>query len=454
MEKTVKLIINKRAIGIISLLMFFILLLPVKVLAVEEDEPVVGLDSFIVNSMENEIYNISMIAKTAEGVTGPIEYSYKVYLVTNISEQGKEMVSGNGKTGEAVTFDVDMNNANSYSEYRFKILYEYKYNDEEQFSYGFSQKFEYEQQSYAEEMKNVNYTVDVLGNQLLIEWNKYDQAGDKAIITVDIDGVAADEMVNISEGRYEAFFEKTAKKITVNIKQVCKGLLSEGVDTVINLDNTGSNEFYLKFPEENERYSSDWNVEYYNAKDNIIKWYADSNSARELTLNKSGSFMIEIENENCKELTVEYNSQENIKWLYKFPVVIADYAPNITLLEKYDGITVKTSKYTIAGKVDDKNAKIYAEGCKVTQNEDGTFFVEADLKNGKNSITIEAENKIGKKTKSVITIHKEKSDGIIEENSKIAKYLPLIITLSASIVLIIVMVLLTRKRKQKNEEDK
>ena len=111
--------------------MFFILLLPIKALAVEEDEPVVGLDSFIVNSMENEIYNISMIAKTAEGVTGPIEYSYKVYLVTNISEQGKEMVSGNGKTGETVTFDIDMNNANSYSEYRFKILYEYKYNDEE-----------------------------------------------------------------------------------------------------------------------------------------------------------------------------------------------------------------------------------------------------------------------------------------------------------------------------------
>lgn len=82
------------------------------------------------------------------------------------------------------------------------------------------------------------------------------------------------------------------------------------------------------------------------------------------------------------------------------------------------------------------------------------FFVEVDLKNGKNSITIEAENKIGKKTRSVITIHKEKGDSIIEENSKIAKYLPLIITLSASIILIIVMILLTKKRKQKNEEDK
>ena len=434
--------------------MFFILLLPIKALAVEEDEPVVGLDSFIVNSMENEIYNISMIAKTAEGVTGPIEYSYKVYLVTNISEQGKEMVSGNGKTGETVTFDIDMNNANSYSEYRFKILYEYKYNDEEQFSYGFSQKFEYEQKSYAEELKNVNYTVDVLGNQLLIEWDKYGQAGDKAIISIDIDGKVSDEMVDISESKYEAFFEKTAKKITVNIKQVCKGLLSEGVDTVISLDNTGSNEFYLEFPEENERFSSNWNIAYYNAKDNIVKWYADSNSAKELTLNNTGSFMIEIEDENCKELTVEYNSQENIKWLYKFPVVIADYAPNITLLEKYDGITVKTSKYTIAGKLDDANAKVSAEGCKVTQNDDGTFFVEVDLKNGKNSITIEAENKIGKKTRSVITIHKEKGDSIIEENSKIAKYLPLIVTLSASIILIIVMILLTKKRKQKNEEDK
>ena len=454
MEKTVKLIINKKIVGIISLLMFFILLLPIKALAVEEDEPVVGLDSFIVNSMENEIYNISMIAKTAEGVTGPIEYSYKVYLVTNISEQGKEMVSGNGKTGETVTFDIDMNNANSYSEYRFKILYEYKYNDEEQFSYGFSQKFEYEQKSYAEELKNVNYTVDVLGNQLLIEWDKYGQAGDKAIISIDIDGKVSDEMVDISESKYEAFFEKTAKKITVNIKQVCKGLLSEGVDTVISLDNTGSNEFYLEFPEENERFSSNWNIAYYNAKDNIVKWYADSNSAKELTLNNTGSFMIEIEDENCKELTVEYNSQENIKWLYKFPVVIADYAPNITLLEKYDGITVKTSKYTIAGKLDDANAKVSAEGCKVTQNDDGTFFVEVDLKNGKNSITIEAENKIGKKTRSVITIHKEKGDSIIEENSKIAKYLPLIITLLASIILIIVMILLTKKRKQKNEEDK
>lgn len=456
MEKTVKLIINKKTMGIISLLMFFILILPVKVLAVEEDEPVVSLDSFVVNSIENEVYNITMTAKTAEGVTEPINYSFKVFLVTNISEEGKEMVSGKGTTGEGVTFDVDMNSINSYSEYRFKILFEYDYNGAEQFSYGFSQKFEYEQQSYAEEMKNVNYTIDVLANQILIEWRKYDQAGDKAIISIDIDGETKEEMIDLDKGKYEIFFENDAKKVTINLKQACKGLLSKGVETVINLDSTGSNAFYLKFPEENERYSSNWNVEYYNANDTIVKWYPDNKSGKELTLNKNGSFMIEIDDENCKELTVEYNLEENIKWLYRFPVIIADYAPNITWLENYDGITVSTSKYTIAGKIDDKNAKISAEGCKVTQNDDGTFYIDVDLKDGKNSITIEAKNSIGKITKSVVTVYREKSAGIIEKNSILDKYLPLIITLTASVVLIIIMILLIRKRRLKNEnqEDK
>ena len=166
--------------------------------------------------------------------------------------------------------------------------------------------------------------------------------------------------------------------------------------------------------------------------------------------------MIGIDNDDREELTVEYNLDEHIKWVYKFPLVIADYAPNITLLEKYDGVTVATSDYTIVGKVDDVNAKITAEGCEVTQNDDGTFSIKAELEDGKNTIVIEAENKIGKTSKSVVNLYLDNSGSVIEKNSIIDKYLPLIITLSLSCVLIVAIIVLTKKKGQKNEieEDK
>lgn len=443
-----KLVINKRKIGIISFLMFFILILPVKVLAVEEDEPVVSLDSLVVNSMENEIYNITIIAKTDASVAEPIDYKYTVFLVTNISDEGKEMVSGRGTTGEEVTFDVDMNRINSFPEYRFKIRFEYEYNGNEEFSHGFSQKFEYEQQSYEDEAECIDYIVDVTGNVINLRWSSYELNGDKLIISSDIDGEVKEEMIEADECQYDIFFEKDSKVVTIKVIRVKDGLMSKGKETVIKLDNTDKRDFYLKFPEEKDRYSIYWNVRYFNGDNTTVKWYLDDKSPKEITLNTSGSFMIDIFDENAKELTVEYNSSEHIMWKYVFPVVIGDFAPQITFLENYDGITINgKGTYTIVGFVDDKYAKVTANGLEVNQSEDGSFYVNLELKSGKNVFVIQAENAIGKTSKSEINIYNTYGTGVI---SKIQEYRPFIQTLAASILVIVVMLVVLHIRRKRN----
>lgn len=451
----------KKYIGIFGIVFALILsLLPVNALAAKdkadkkdtEEEVPVKVESFVINSEKDSIYNATMKVSVDKKKAEKIDFRYNVAVVTDISQDGKEVANGRGTTGEDVEMDIDMSRINTYTEYRFKITIEYEIDGKEGLAHGYSMVFPFTQENYAEDFSGRDITVDVSGMVVDINWSNYRNGGDSVVLTVDVDGtVDFEEVLPMYDDHYSYFFKKDAGVITITLKQVRDGLVSKGLTQTIDLKAKDKNKFYLEFPEDNAQFDSVWNVKYFNAKNNIIKWNTDNNNY-EKELNGSGSVVMDMEEDN-KQLTVEYFDDDQVKWLYKFQTNAAVFAPTISMLEAYDGSKVDASKLTMVGKVDDTNATLSLDGKEITKSDNGSFSVDVELKDGKNVFEIVATNAIGKSSKATITIYREGgSDSIIEEGSVIKEYLPLIITLSVSIIMLILMFILTKKRGKKHEE--
>ncbi len=439
----------KRLIKLLSIIFIFSMLCGPTIARAEEDEAIVKVDSFVINSVEDEVYNATMKVIVDTAVVDKINYHYSVAIVTDISQEGTQLTSGNAQTGEEITFDIDMSKINTYSNYRFKILIEYDDNGQKGFTYGYTQVFEYTQESYSDDLEGRDITVDVSGMTVDVSWENFKGRGQSVLVTIEVDGIVDfEELVPMSEGHYKYFFDKDAKVITVTLKRAVDGLLSKGTTDTINIADKTPEEFYLEFPSPMDQYDSVWNVKYYNAKEQSVKWYTDDKE-QELTLENSGSFIIDIDEDNEK-LSVEYLDIRNVKWIYSFATDLASYAPNITLLEAYDGSKVTSSNLVMAGMVDDASSQVLVNGEKVTLNKDGSFLADVKLTNGKNTIEITATNSIGKTSRATVTIYKEAGGTIVDQTSSIGKFLPLIITVSASIILSIVMIILLKKGSKKN----
>lgn len=416
----------------------------------EEDAPVVSVDSFVINSNANEKINATMLAVADT----EISYTYTVSVVTDISKDGKQVASGSGKTGQNEDINIDMSDINTYSEYRFKIVLNYTVNGEEQFATAFSKTFAYTQESYAEELKGRDITVNVTSKNITIDWSRYMRYGaDAVLVNIEVDGEKKVEELIYSEDKktYEYDFEEGAKNVEIILRQAIDGKLSEGLRDKISLEKKqDKNDFCLVFPEEKEQFNRTWNIQFVNAKDTKLIWKTDNNK-KELTLNDAGTFMVEME-ENNESLYVEYSDDNKIKWVYDFATDVAAYTPDINMLEAYHGSTVKSESITMVGKISDKTATITVNGNKVEMDKSGVFESKVSLDVGKNTVIIEASNQVGKTARKTITIYRETSQIGENVSSVFDDYKPLIITLGVSLVFIAVLVVTSKRREKKNEE--
>lgn len=207
----------------------------------------------------------------------------------------------------------------------------------------------------------------------------------------------------------------------------------------------------MKFPEGNEQYDNIWNIEYVNAVSNKVYWKTDSKN-EELELEGNGTFLVDMEDDNSS-LYVKYTDKNNVVWEYSYLTSISAYAPNISLLEQYNGSSVKASSITIAGKVDDKNATVRVNGTDAKVNDNGIFSYTVDLESGENIINIEASNTMGKTSRTTFTIYKSGDSGIVSDTSFLGQYSTLLITFAVSTVLLVVFIVAVRKGGKNDEKE-
>ena len=61
------------------------------------------------------------------------------------------------------------------------------------------------------------------------------------------------------------YFDQNTKQITVTLKQVIDGKISQGItDTIDVIKPADTKDFYITMPELNKQYDAIWNINYYN----------------------------------------------------------------------------------------------------------------------------------------------------------------------------------------------
>ena len=415
-----------------------------------QTEQPLKITSFVLNSKENERFNATL--KTSADTE--IHFDYKIYVVSDISQQGMEVAYGWGRTGEDTIVDIDMSRINTYDNYRFKIEVTYTVGDQKYIALNFSQIFEYEQETFAEDLSGRDITVDAMAKILKINWSNYDSyRADAVLVLIEVDGAqVVEDVIPIGEQGYDYYFDQNTKQIKVTLKQVFDGKLSQGItDTIDIVKAADTKDFYINMPELDKQYDAIWNISYYNGEATKLYWKSDSDRG-EYEFTGNGSFLVEMREDNEK-LFISYTDAKNVIWEYDMLTTIVEYAPNIQLLEKYNGTSVEDSSITIVGKVDDTSAIIKVNGVESPVDKNGTFSQVVDLSVGKNVIDIEATSIIGKSSRTSITVYKAGEDNAIDENSFLSKYSTLIVSLGASVVLLIVLIVIAKKGGKKHEKE-
>ena len=421
----------------------------VKAEPTEVEQPL-KIDSFVLNSNENERINATL--KTSAAFE--ISFEYRIAVITDISQNGAEVAHGRGTTGEDTIIDIDMSGINTFDNYRFKITVTYYVEDQKYIANSYSQIFEYTQESYAEDLGGRNITVDALARILKIDWSRYDSYwAQSVLVTIDVDGErVVEDVIPAGEGGYDYYYDEKTKQITVQLKQVLDGKLSKGLtDTIDIVKPSDTKDFYIAMPEPNKQYDSIWNIHYYNGEATKLNYKTDSNGG-EYEFNGDGSFLLEMNDDNEK-LFITYTDGKNVKWEYDFITTIVDYAPTIKLLEEYNGTTVEGGSITIVGKVDDTNATVKVDGEEVKVDKMGSFSKTVNLDVGRNAIDIEATSIIGKSSRTSITVYKAGADNIVEDTSFFSEYSTLLISLSVSILMLVVLIVIVKKGGKKNEKE-
>lgn len=429
-----------------ALLLAMICCMPIVVSAEpEEDQPAVSIDSFIINSNENDKINATM--KTSADTD--IRYSYTVSVVTDISQDGQKVASGSGTTGKDQDINIDMSDINTYSEYRFKIVLTYTVDGEEEFATAFSKPFEFIQDTFSEDLSGKQLTVNMTSREITIDWSRYMKyGGDAVLVTIEVDGEKeVEELVYSSDQKfYDYHFEETAKVVNITLKQAIDGKLSEGIKATVNLvKDESSKEFYLIFPADSEQFNRTWNIQYRNGSDTQVIWKTDKDRTT-LKLTDAGTFLVEMEETN-KSLYIEYKDENDVTWIYDFATDVAAYAPDINMLESYNGSTVQSSSVVLVGKISDKAATITLNGNAAEVDTDGIFQGEVKLEDGKNVITIEATSSVGKTARKTIIVYKESTKLVEEVGNIFNEYMPLIITLGVSMVFIVVLIFAAKRKE-------
>lgn len=436
---------------IISMLLLIVILgTPLAVQAEPEDgEQPVSIDSFVINSNENERINATLKASADT----EIYFRYKVSVVTDISQEGKEVASGGGRTGEDVSVDIDMSDINTYDSYRFKITVTYSVDGQDYFTNAYSKEFDYTQESYVEELSGRDIEVDMTAKVLKINWKKYAAwSAESVLVIIEADGEkVVEDVISKDENGYDYYFDQDTKQITVTLKQVFDGKLSKGIVDTINIaKDENTPDFYLQFPSEEKQYDSVWNVEYFNGSATMVYWTTDSDKG-ELELEGNGSFLIDLEEDN-DSLLVSCTDGNNISWKYEFMTDIVVYAPTIKLLEEYDGSSVESSSLLLSGKVDDLGATVKVNDETVEVDKNGMFSARVDLDDGKNVINIEAGNAAGKTSRTSVTVFKEGNSSMADRVDILGEYTTLIITCGISLVLLAILIVIARKDRSKTNE--
>lgn len=399
----------------------------------------ISIESFgIVNISENTA-NVNFEVSYTDN---PV-YQYVIYAVTTDKDSRvtgqRELANGSAAAGSPSTAIVPLSSLSSYDNYHLMLEVYLDSSGIEVFDTAITgESFSYTNNMTPVKINDFYTEIDLSEESVLIDWKDY------AIRYCDEYIVAVYTPDDLQEPMFSTVYEPdvtstslnidtTAEFIRVELSYRINGITSEVLQKNIYLDNG----IVITFSTQSQTNSSQAVIEY-NIKSSINASVSVNGITDEVVLKGSGQFSVKL-GEFLNDLQVSYSPEKNVSFTVKGNIYSDRIAPILRLYENKTTVTVTQPAYTLVGETEPGCVLTINKGI-VELNEDGTFLHELALSNGNNEFTITSTDKAGNSSMQKINLRRggaSASTAASEDPSIFAGYLPLILTLIASIAIVI-----------------
>ena len=405
----------------------------------------ISIESFeIVNILENT----AIVSFEVAYPENPV-YQYAIYAVTtdkNLRVTGRrEIEESSASAGSPITVDVPLSSLSSYDNYRLMLEVFLDSSGIEVFDTVLADEgFSYTNSMAPEKIDDFYAQINLSEESLLIDWTDYSRYCDEYIVAVYTPDDMMEPMFSTvydpSVTNTSLNIDTTAEFIRVELSYRINGITSEILRKNINLNNG----IAISFSTPEQTNSAQAVIEY-NVKSALNATVSINGETEEIILNGSGNFSVTL-GEFSNDLQISYSPDKNVLFIVKGSIYSDRTAPILLLYENKTTITVTGPGYTLVGETE--------PGCVLTINqeiaalrEDGTFLHELALSDGNNEFTVTSTDKAGNSAMQKIVIRKAGASANTTSNESppiLIQYLPLILTLLASIIIAACILIFSR----------
>ena len=346
-------------------------------------------------------------------------YSYEIRLGADESMgEYRVLATGSSEAGKEVSESVSFADVNTYDSYYIQVYVHYEKDGIPNFDMRTSAAFAYTNpDGDAPLIEDYNLRVEIDNAQIVADVAGH--TGDVKAYSVKLteDGTAGEaQAFDLAENGEQAYvsFKPETQVLTCDLT-----IMHGNGRTSAPLTKTAylvpqQGVTFVSVPASGPLTSDVLNLEYENASNLVVKIErTDGKDVPEFTLNGTGVRQLKL-GEFPMEADISYTTPDNITYVYHRIYSLDDIPPTLKIYEALDGTVTKNSHIVVTGKTD-ADAVLTVNGAETAKNANGSFSVELDLANGKNSYTIEASDTAGNTSSYVFTVTYSKDGSVPEE---------------------------------------
>ena len=310
-------------------------------------------------------------------------YQYKLMLTTSAETlNGKELLSGRGVTGKAVTKEISLENISTYDSYYLLLYVYYDLNGSEIFDYNYSEAFAYTNAQAPQALENIDVMVDHDAKTVDLNWKAY---VNNQVTNVFVSAYAGDDCIWTNEYPTQQGYTATISyeaegiiRFEVSYRNR-NGVVSEMLQKEVDVTP------HLSLPQTGKVNSDIWTFSYDKMSETEVVFAFEKDKYTVVLDGEGTKYLLLPESRN--QITVTYTDADGNVHTYERIANISDEKPMIELLRKVDGVTTVESVIMVTGTT---NAESISVNGKEIEIKDGEFAYAYQLSDGQNEIVLEA----------------------------------------------------------------
>lgn len=382
-------------------------------------------------------------------------YKYNIYAVVQGggSDGSRLLYSGNAMTNDKQEVETNLSALNTYASYYIRLeVYMNVHGIETGDEKTSDKSFSYTQKNSPKAMENCRFCVDILRQQLEIDWSESGISAEKVIVAVFGDEESEEPLSSqtLESGSTSAILQidTEQQKLTAHVAYQNAGMTSEVLKVDIPLQ---SNPYRFSFDTEEVTNARQLQVSYQVPQSTEVT-VSINGEEKKKTVEGQNSFSIVLPDEQ-NDCYLSFSINENVTYILHREITIDSIAPIFTLYEKYSDITTYDSVINIVGDTE-KDTVLTINGQEYPLDEDGYFSVDLDLQHGENTFEIKVCDSAGNISQQSVTITRAVRSSIFQKlnYNGLSKWIPMLVTFGGTLISALLLILFYDWRMSKIPE--